>query len=422
MNENSTAMEATSKTVEQCQICGSSDLTSELFLGYMPPVNTMRTVGDRPFEQPSYPAELLLCHACELVQLGLVVNPNILFPPEYPYTSGVTRILHENFAGLAREAAELFSLGADDLIVDVGSNDGTLLSKFQAQGHKVQGIEPTGAGKIAIAAGIPTETTFFGAEAAAAVRAKVGPASLVTAANVFAHIDGVHDVVEAILTMLDDRGVFVSESHYLMSFLDTVQYDTVYHEHLRHYSVASLKHLLEGHGLEILHARTIPTHGGSVRVYAAKAGAWPVQASVAEMLASEAARGTITEQLAEFRRKTVLSKLGLHAVLHKIKAEGGKIYGIGAPSRASTLVNYTGLDDNMLDCVLELPGSQKLGKYLPGTLIPVESEARLFDDPPDYALLLSWHIADELMPKLTEKGFKGGYIIPLPDARIVPGA
>ncbi|MBT4710215.1 MAG: methyltransferase, partial [Alphaproteobacteria bacterium] len=254
------------------------------------------------------------------------------------------------------------------------------------------------------------------------VRAKVGPASLVTAANVFAHIDGVHDVVEAILTMLDDRGVFVSESHYLMSFLDTVQYDTVYHEHLRHYSVASLKHLLEGHGLEILHARTIPTHGGSVRVYAAKAGAWPVQASVAEMLASEAARGTITEQLAEFRRKTVLSKLGLHAVLHKIKAEGGKIYGIGAPSRASTLVNYTGLDDNMLDCVLELPGSQKLGKYLPGTLIPVESEARLFDDPPDYALLLSWHIADELMPKLTEKGFKGGYIIPLPDARIVPGA
>ena len=106
---------------------------------------------------------------------------------------------------------------------------------------------------------------------------------------------------------------------------------------------------------------------------------------------------------------------------HKIKSEGGKIYGIGAPSRASTLVNYTGLDDNMLDCVLELPGSQKLGKYLPGTLIPVESEARLFDDPPDYALLLSWHIAEELMPKLTEKGFKGGYIIPLPDARIVPG-
>ena len=130
-------MEATSKTVEQCQICGSSDLTSELFLGYMPPVNTMRTVGDRPFEQPSYPAELLLCHACELVQLGLVVNPNILFPPEYPYTSGVTRILHENFAGLAREAAELFSLGADDLIVDVGSNDGTLLSKFQTHDLKI---------------------------------------------------------------------------------------------------------------------------------------------------------------------------------------------------------------------------------------------------------------------------------------------
>jgi hypothetical protein len=356
-----------------------------------------------------------------LVQLGLAVNPKILFPPEYPYTSGVTRILHENFEDLARESAEILSLSPDNLIVDIGSNDGTLLSKFQAQGHKVQGIEPTDAGKIAIKAGIPTETAFFGADSAALVRERVGPATVVTAANVFAHISGVHDVIDAVLSMIDERGVFISESHYLMGMLETVQYDTVYHEHLRHYSVASLKHLFEMHGMEIIHARHIPSHGGSIRVYAAHKGVWPVQASVEEMIADESARGTMAEQLEKFRRRTILSKLGLHALLYSIKSEGGKIYGIGAPSRASTLINYVGLDEGIVECVLELSGSLKLGKYVPGTLIPVEDQQRLFDDPPDYALILSWHIADELMPKLTEKGFKGDFIVPLPEARIVFG-
>ena len=408
-----------SVVVDRCQVCGSTDLEPTLFLGYMPPVNEMHRVGERPRQQPSYPAELLHCRACSLVQLGLIVDPAILFPPEYPYTSGVTRILHVNFEDLAKESRALLGLKGDELVVDVGSNDGTLLSKFKALGHRVQGIEPTNAGKIAVAAGIPTETAFFSPESAKRVKARTGPAKIVTAANVFAHIEDVHSIVEGILDLLDENGVFISESHYLMSLLETVQYDTIYHEHLRYYAVKSLKHLLEMHGIEVIHARRIPSHGGSVRVYAARKGQRPVQESVAKMLREEEAGGSLSEQLAKFRHRAVQSKLGLFTFLRDIKASGRRIYGVGAPSRASTLVTYVGLDADIVDCVLELPGSYKVGKYMPGTTIPVVDERRLFDDPPDCALLLSWHIADELIPKLRAKGFRGSFLVPLPEPRIV---
>ena len=405
--------------LQRCQICDSTNLESALFLGYMPPVNQMREVGDRPDEQPSYPAELIHCRNCGLVQLGLIVDPAILFPPEYPYTSGMTRILHENFENLAEESADLLSLHTEDLIIDIGSNDGTLLSKFQARGHTVQGIEPTDAGQLAVAAGIPTESAFFNRETAERVKSNVGPASLVTAANVFAHIEDVHSIVEGILALLAEDGVFVSESHYFMSLLDTVQYDTIYHEHLRYYTVASLQHLLDRHDMEIIHARRIPTHGGSVRVYAARKGTRPAQPTVAKLISEEQARGEMSAQLDSFREKVSNSKLGLHSILQEIKSRAKRVYGIGAPSRASTLVTYVGLDETLVDCVLELPGSHKLGKYMPGTLIPVEDERRLFEDSPDYALILSWHIAEELMPKLTAKGYAGDYIVPLPEPRIV---
>src|ERR1700686_3185077 len=156
--------------VERCQVCGSKDLRSILFLGYLPPVNTMNPIGSRPDEQPAYPAELLHCAACTLVQLGLIVDPAIIFPPHYAYTSGTTRILRENFAELYLEVMRLFPLGSEDLIVDIGSNDGTLLGNFKKGGHVVCGVEPTNAHRLAVAAGIPTINAFFGRESAGEVR------------------------------------------------------------------------------------------------------------------------------------------------------------------------------------------------------------------------------------------------------------
>jgi hypothetical protein len=405
--------------VECCQVCGHAPLDDVLSLGYMPPVNQMVPVGQLPRQQPWFPTNLLHCRNCDLVQLGLAVDPVIIFPPEYPYTSGTTRLLRDNFADLYRESTAMLGLGADDLVVDLGSNDGTLLSNFHNGGHRVLGIEPTDVGDIANQRGIPTIKRYFGADAAREVKDAYGPARIVTAANCFAHMEDVHAILDGIVEMLSADGVFISESHYLIGLLDTLQYDTIYHEHLRYYSLASLKHLLEMHDLEVFHARPIPSHGGSIRVYAARHGAHTVQDSVRRMLATEPRGEALSKRLATFRRDVVLSKLRLISLLRELKEKGARIAGISAPSRASTLVNYVGLDEGLIDYVCEIPGSLKIGKYMPGTQIPVVDESKLFEDQPDCAVIFSWHIADELAPKLKAKGFRGQLISPLPVPRVL---
>ena len=405
--------------VECCQVCGHAPLDDVLSLGYMPPVNQMVPIGQVPRQQPWFPTELLHCRNCDLVQLGLAVDPVVIFPPEYPYTSGTTKLLRDNFADLQRESTTMLSLSKDDVVIDVGSNDGTLLSNFKNAGHRVLGIEPTDVGDIANERGIPTIKRYFGPEVAREVKREHGPASLVTAANCFAHIEDVHAVVDAIVEMLKPGGAFISELHYLIGLLDTLQYDAVYHEHLRYYSVASLKHLLEMHGLEVFHARPIPSHGGSIRVYAARPGTYSVRESVRQMISAEPRGEAMVKRLISFRRDVVLSKLRLLSMLSNLKENGAHIAGISAPSRASTLINYVGLDEGIVDYVCEVPGSLKIGKCMPGTRIPVVDEARLFADQPDCAVIFSWHIADELAPKLKSKGFRGQLITPLPVPRVL---
>jgi len=405
--------------VECCQICGHEKLETVLSLGYMPPVNQMVAVGAVQTQLPWFPTSLLYCSNCELVQLGLAVDPVIIFPPEYPYTSGMTKVLRDNFAELYAESSKMLGLGKDDVIVDIGSNDGTLISNFQKGGHRILGIEPTDVSKIANERGIPTIQRYFGKDVAREVKGKHGPAKVITAANCFAHIEDVHAIVEGILEMLAPNGVFISESHYLIGLLDRLQYDTIYHEHLRYYSVRSLKHLLEMHGLEVFHARHIPSHGGSIRVYAARKGTHPVQASVQQMLDAEPRGDAMRKRLAGFRNDVMLSKLRLLALVRDVKEKGGRIVGISAPSRASTLVNYVGLEEAIIDYVCEIPGSLKIGKCMPGTLIPVVDESRMFTDQPECAIIFSWHIADELAPKLRAKGYKGMLVTPLPVPRVL---
>jgi len=406
-----------SVVVEQCQICDYPNLESILFLGYLPPVNRMHSIGDKPKEQPSYPAQVVYCPHCHLVQLGLIVDSKILFPPEYPYTSSTTKILRENFAELYRECKTMVDMGPEDFIVDIGSNDGNLLSNFKA--HRVLGVTPEDIGKIAIERGIPTILDYFTRDVAERILADYKKARIVTATNVFAHIENINEIMGCILMILSRDGMFISESHYLLSLIETLQYDTIYHEHLRYYSLHSLKYLLEKHGLEIIHAKKIPTHGGSVRVYAARKGAYRTRDTVASLLQEEKKLVLNKKNLLDFKKKVIISKLELQALLLGIKRRGENIYGIGAPSRASTLINYVGLDDGVIDCVVEVQGSHKIGKYVPGTLIPVVEEDKLYEHQPEYALLFSWHIADELIPKIREKGFKGRFIVPLPKPRIV---
>jgi len=413
-------MTDTSHPIISCQICGGTHLSSVLFVGFIPPVNTMPDVGSVAVEQPAYPLEMLRCDGCGLVQIGLEVDAEVLFPYSYPYLSGTTRILRENFAELYAQTRTLISLSSDDLIVDIGSNDGSLLINFKEGGHRVLGIEPSQAGEVARSRDIETITAYFNAETVGKVKASHGQAKVITAANVFAHIADPHAVVDGIVDLLAPDGIFISESHYLLPLVETLQYDTIYHEHLRYYHLGALRTLLERHGLEIFQVKRIPTHGGSIRVYSGRKGQHPIDASVTAQFAAEDAAGiTDGSGFKTFRQRVIQSKVDLHALIAPLKKANKRIYGIGAPSRASTLINYVGLDDGLIDCVLEVSSSHKLNKYIPGTRIPVLDEAKLVEDQPEYALLLSWHITDELVTNLRKKGFKGKFISPLPTPRII---
>jgi hypothetical protein len=406
--------------ISGCQVCEYTPLTSVLFLGYLPPVNLMRPLGEPPSAEEWYPAEMLYCSKCHLAQLGYAVDPRILFPPEYPYTSGTTRILRENFAELYRDSNTLLSLKSDDLIVDIGSNDGTLLSNFLKGGHRVAGIEPSLTAKIAESHGIPTLMTYFDSAAVETVKKRHGVPRIVTATNVFAHIHRVGELMSNIAELAGADGVFISESHYLGDLIETLQYDTIYHEHLRYYSLISIQGLLGRFGFHIFHVKRIPTHGGSIRVYAAKSERYTATASVEKLLLEERKRGLDSPNWIEgFRHRTLRSKLDLYELISKLKRENAAIYGIGAPSRASTLINYVGLDDGILDCIMEIKGSLKIGKSMPGRNIPVFEESRLYRDQPPFVLLLSWHIASELCANLKRNGYRGDFIVPLPEPHIV---
>lgn len=409
-----------SEVVKICQICDSKKLISKMFLGYLPPVNLMRDVDEHRHEEKYFPLEIIRCDNCGLVQLGHVVDQEVLFPETYPYLSGTTNILRENFKQQFEKVHSLVRLTEEDLVIDIGSNDGTLLANYSEFGCKVIGVEPSQAADVANNNGINTMKCYFNASTSAAILDEYEPAKVVTACNVFAHMPDVNGILNNIHNLLAPSGIFVSESHYLGSLIDTVQYDTIYHEHLRYYSLSILVELFSKHNLEVFHVEKIPTHGGSIRVYAAKPGVFECEPSVGVVLEEEKTIGVQDgTALDQFKTTVYETKLHLLALMSDLKIKGAKIFGIGAPSRASTLISFVGLDSSMVDVICEVKGSHKIGKYMPGTDIPVLDEAILYEEQPEFALLFSWHIADELIGILRRKGFKGKFIIPLPSPIIV---
>ena len=408
-----------SKQIKHCQICKNKNLKSVLFLGYLPPVNQFNNLDYEAKEQPSYPAELLLCEKCKLVQLSTVVDQRILFPPEYPYTSSTTKILRENFYNLSKDVKKIFNYNSDDLIIDIGSNDGNLLSNFKSD-FRVLGITPEKIGNIAIKRGIDTLIKYFNLKTANQVVKRYGKAKIVTATNVFAHIDNLENIMKGIKKCLDKDGIFITESHYLIPLLKDIQYDTVYHEHLRYYSLTSLNFLFKKFGLEIFDAKEIPTHGGSIRVYCAIKGTFPVNKKIQKILNKE--KKFLTKKfMNSFQKKVSMSKLELLEILAKIKKKNKntKISGISAPSRSATLINYVGLDEKIIDCIFEIKGSYKINRFMPGTKIPVKEEKATLLRKTDYLVLFSWHISKELIKNIRKQGFKGKFIIPLPKPIII---
>ena len=405
-------MKKNSKTITKCQISGANDLKSIVFLGYLPPPTEMKKINSKIEEETFYPADLMYSPSSKLAQLNTIVNKEILFSKNYAYTSSTTKILRENFKELYADCKKIIKLNSDDLVIDIGSNDGNLLSNFK-NNHKVLGITPEKMGKIAIKRGIPTLLKYFNKTTSNFVLKKYGKAKIITATNVFAHIENVDQLMKNILKILDKNGIFISESHYLVSLIKDNQFDTIYHEHLRYYSLSSLKYLFDKYGLKIIRTKKINTHGGSIRVFATKSKKYKINKNVKKILNSEKKYLNL-KTFDKFRKNVFRSKINLYSILKNIKNRNKKICGIGAPARASTLINYIGLDENIVDYVLEIEGSKKIGNYIPGTKIPILSEKKLFTDQPDFAILFSWHLTAGLKRKLRQKGYKGKFIIPLP--------
>lgn len=410
-------MNSKSKTIDRCQISKKKDLEQILSLGYLPPVNNYININSSKKEETFFPTELMYSRSSKLVQLGTIVNKEIIFPKEYPYTSSTTKILRENFKDLYLETKKILSLKKKDLVIDIGSNDGNLLGNFK-KNHKVLGVTPELIGKLAIKKGIKTLIRYFDNSATSYILKKFGKAKLITATNVFAHIDDVEQVIKNIKKILDKDGVFITESHYLVSLLKTVQYDTIYHEHMRYYSLSSLNYLFNKFNLKIFYVKKIPTHGGSIRVYVTNNKKQKKHSSVNNILKYEK-KFLNHKSFNEFKKKVVLSKINLYSLLKNLKSKNKKIFGVGAPSRAATLVNYVGLNEDMIKYILEIKGSYKIGKYMPGTNIPIVEENIFKKEKPDYLLLLSWHISKSLIKNFKNKGFKGKFIIPLPKPYIL---
>ncbi len=406
-----------STTITKCQFSKKKDLVRILSLGYLPPVNNYHPINKSKTEEIFFPAELMYSKSSKLMQLSTIVKKEIIFPKNYPYTSSTTEVLRENFKDLYVECKKLNLLKKGDLIVDIGSNDGNLLNNFK-NNYRVLGVTPETIGKIAIKRGIYTLLRYFDSKAVKIILNKFGKCQLITATNVFAHIENIDSLMKNIIKVLDAKGVFITESHYLISLIQTVQYDTIYHEHMRYYSLTSLYYLFKKYKLKIFYAKKINTHGGSIRVYVSKNKQFKVDKSVSKILLQEKNFLT-TKNFDNFKKNVIESKVNLYNLLKRIRLNKKVIFGVGAPSRAATLVNYVGLNEDILKCILEINGSYKIGKYMPGTNIPIISEKYLKKLKPDYLLILSWHISKQLIKKLRKKGFKGKFIIPLPTPRII---
>jgi len=403
-----------------CQICGARDLQSVIELCFSAPCDSLLTAAQLQEAETAYPLNLLRCRGCGLVQIDYVVDPKKLFFPEYPYRSGITETLRRNLHAIAAHVSDRVGLSDRALVVDIGSNDGTILEGFKAKGMRVLGVEPTNIARIAIANGIPTINAFFDHTVARRVVAEHGRVGLATAANVFAHVNTLTSLLEGIGEMLEDGGHFVSESHYMLSILDTLQYDSIYHEHLRYYLIRPLQNLFERHGFTLVDAERIPNYGGSIRVYARKGLGHPVGGRIAGLLAEEDRAGAYDDatyvRLAERIRN---SRRELRSLMVRLADEGKRVVGIGCPGRCVTLLAYCGITPDLMPYIAEQSTSLKLGLYTPSTHIPIRDEAEMLADQPDYALILSWHYADPIVRALREKGLRSKVIVPLPELWIL---
>src|SRR3989344_804461 len=402
----------------QCRVCKGRDLVRFLSLGEHPPVDNF-TDREHLDAEKRYPLDVYFCNTCNLVQLLDVVTQEELFHGNYAYFSSASVPLVEHFKSYAEDLKKDV-LQKDDLVVDIGSNDGILL-QFFVDGYRVLGVEPSAnVAEVARKKGIETIAGFFTVDMAKQIVKKYGKAKVISANNVFAHIDNLDEIVQGVKELLTDDGVFVSESHYLLDLIEKREFDTVYHEHLCYYSVKPLQHLFGRFGMEVFDVRRVNSHGGSIRVYARRKSGKPLSESVAGLLELEEKAGLHTlERFSGVQREGNAIRDRLVALVRGFRAEGKTVTAYGAPAKSGTLLNFCGFTADDLKYVTDTT-PQKVGLLTPGSHIPVLSPEILATETPDYILLLAWNYRTFILEKekgLRERGAK--FIIPIPEVEIV---
>ena len=405
----------------ECRLCGSKNLELFLDLGATPPSDAFLTKEQLREPEEPYPLDVYLCRDCGQAQLGFVVPPEVLYRRDYPYESSTTRTGREHFHGMAASLVDYFGLPPESLVIDVGSNVGVLLEGFKKKGMRGLGVDPaTDMAKIANKNGIETLPEFFTAKVAEGIRKKYGPAALVVGTNVFAHIHDVTDAVTGMKTLIGDTGAVVIEAPHFLNLVRNLEYDTIYHEHLSYLSVKPLQQFFRRFDMELFNVEEHAIHGGTIRFFAGPRGVHTVSPTVAATIAAEgAARIHSLKRLRQFADEVAKQRQELRALLTEIKGRGQTVVGVSAPAKGNTLLNYCGITTELLPYITE-KAKIKLGLYTPGTRIPIVSDEHLLRDQPDYALILAWNFADEIMANLAEYRARGGrFIIPIPEPTVI---
>lgn len=398
-----------------CRLCDSAQLIDVVDLGATPPCEKFLAPAELDLPEPTYPLHLRLCADCLLLQIPALITPAETFT-EYAYFSSYSDSWVRHAKSFVDQAITDLGLGPRTLVVEVASNDGYLLRHAVTAGVRCLGIEPSiNVGAAARDQGVPTITAFLDEDLAAAVRAEHGPATLAVANNVYAHVPDLLGFTRALRGLLADDGWVSIEVHHALNLVRLGQFDTIYHEHFQYYTVLSAQNALATAGLTVVDVELLPTHGGSLRLWARPAAVARPRPSVARVLRAEADAGLHSPAgYSGLRPRAERVRQELLQFLLDCRAAGKTVVGYGAPGKGNTLLNYCGIRPDLLSYTVDR-NPYKHGRYTPGTRIPIHSPERLDTDRPDVVVALPWNLEAEITAQLRHIGTWGGQLVyPLP--------
>ena len=402
-----------------CRVCDSKNLELFLDLGDQPHCDSLLRPEDLVHRELYYPLQACFCHDCTTVQINHTVPKETMFG-EYLYLSGTTQTLRNHFQRSADYLVERFKFKKGDLVVDIGSNDGTWLSCYKKHNLRILGIDGAkNLVKIANDHDIETWDKFFNVNVANEIILDKGRAKLITASGVFFHLEELHSVTGGIKELLDDDGVFCIQAIYLGSILKNTQFDQIYHEHLTYWTIKSISKLLDMHELEIFSVRDLPIHGGSLEILVRhKDKGYIGGDGFGIFLNEEKILGyDKIETYHRFSKRVWEIKDELLSIINDYKSRGKNIQAFGAPAKGATLLNSFGITTNLINCAVEV-NPLKIGKYIPGCRIPILNEK--ITEAPDAYLLLAWNFLDEFLRKKSNYIINGGeFIVPIPNPVII---